>query len=237
MRGDGSCICPDAVGDSFTVAYLPSWGDVSDASLAFTELQNNWMSYGLCAPVFISVAPGFTAADIAATGAHVVLVSNPGGGTTQYSAMELDAVRSHVEAGDSGFVTTYLLRFDVYDNSAIADLGGVEPTTLTNTNSVACNPAIDVLDAGHPLAIGLPASFDLVPVFPEAASPNVAWSSALVDPAEIVASSDDGLNVAIAYEGDAWRGVTLSTFTEYNSTAGGRQLLYNALLWASSPPS
>jgi hypothetical protein len=235
--GTGLCVCPDPAG-TFTVAYLPGWGSLSGTDLAFSQIQANWANFGDCQPTFVPLPQPFTAMQLAATNAHVVLASNPSGAPLQYSAAEILAVRDHVMNGNAGFVSTYLLRFQDYNNAPLADLAGVDPLDHMGTDSIACESTIDVVEAEHPLMTGLPASFDLVPVFSYAQDlGGVAWADALLPGAEIVAQSSDELSVVVAHEGADWRGTKISTFPEYQSTADGRHLLYNALLWSSYPPS
>ncbi len=234
--GTGLCLCPDPATNTFTVAYLPAWGSVTDPALAYVDLESSWSSYGSCRPIFVPMPAAFTVNDLTSSGAHVLLASNPSGMSIQYSAAQILAIRDYVMDGGFGFVSTYLLRYPAADNSPLADLTGVDPLSFTLENSVSCDSAVDVLDAAHPMMANLPASFELVPSFSQAQGINQAWASALIDPAQIVASSADGLNVVVAYE-DAWRGTKISTFPEYLSTTDGRQLLYNALLWSAYPAS
>lgn len=232
--GTGACLCPDG-GDGFIVARLPGWGNgVDDPLLAFTQIAADWASLGDCQPVFVQLSQPVTEANLAASGAHVVLASNPSGGTTQYSAMEIADIHAYVMAGNAGFVSTYLLVHDMWNNAALADLAGIDPLAHQADSSIGCSPDVDVLDATHPLATGLPASFSLASAFPNAQDLGGPWADALLGSAQIVMQSSDGNNVVVAYEGASWRGTRLSAFPEYESVADARQLLYNALLWSAS---
>lgn len=233
--GTGLCLCPDPVG-TFTVAYLPGWGAVSSPNLAYTAIQSDWASYGDCEPQYVSLTQPITADSLANSGAHVVLAANPSGISIQFSPAEILAIRNHVMAGNAGFVATYLLRGGGADNSPLADLAGIDPLAHLGTSSVACDEVIDVLEPRHPLARNLPATFSLVPSFANAQDMGGPWAAALLGSAEIVLESNDQLNVVVAYEGATWRGSRISTFPEYESVVEGRQLVYNALLWASYPP-
>lgn len=234
-QGTGLCLCPDPVG-TFTVAYLPGWGPLANPDLAYMQLQTNWMTYGACQPQLVEVLQPFTEADLVATGAHVVVASNPSGGNDQYSPAEILAVRNYVMGGNAGFLSTYLLVHNGVDNSALADLAGVDPLAHLGTTSIACGPTVDVLLPDHPLASDLPLSFPLVPAFANAQDMGGPWAGALLPGAEIVMQSDDALDVVIGYEGAGWRGTRIASFADYQSTPEGRQLLYNALLWSAYPP-
>jgi len=232
--GTGACLCPDG-GGTFTVAYLPGFGDLDNDAITFAQIAAEWRSLGECEPVFVELDQPFSAADLVATGAHVVLASNPSGGLVQYSPAELAAIHDHVTAGNAGFVATYRLFHEIWDNTALADLAGVDPLAHLASPSVACDTDVDVLDAAHPLAQNLPASFGLATSFGFAQPLNVPWGTALLPGAQIVMESVDALNVVVAYEGAAWRGIRISTFPELQSMPDARQLVYNALLWAAYP--
>jgi hypothetical protein len=229
--GTGACLCPNAPATTFTIAYPESWGSgVGDSTLAWTELTTNWQTYGPCEPLFVEVGQPFDLAALQATNADVVLVSNPGGGGIQYSAAETTAIRDYVTGHPAGAVISYLLFFNDVNNSALADLGGIDSASLTQS-SIASSIAVDVIDANHPILTGLPATFDLIPGWAFVQLDNLGVH--LTANAAVIAEATDDTAAIVALESTGVRGVTFNGFPEYQSGTESHQAMYNALLWAA----
>jgi hypothetical protein len=222
-------VCTEVV-----VAVVPGWGNVANYALAFTTLNADASAYGDCPLRFVDVPAGFVVDDLVASGADLVWINDPAGATLQYAQGEMDAIREFAEGGYGGVVVTFLLSYTTYavaDDSALADLVGVDPAAITGQSEVVTSGLVDVLDAGHPLMAGLPSPF-AAQNYAQAQGTASGWPAALLPGAEIVAQSADELQVVVAYD-DAWRGAWVSTFPEYSVADDATyQLLYNLAFWA-----
>lgn len=219
-------------GETVTVAWVEGWGSgYGDGSLSWSDLETNWATYGGCPVVFTDVHQPFTLSTLTATGADVVLLSDPSGGTRSYSTTEMTAIETYVQGGSAGVVATYMLDYVSYDNSRLAELVGVSASSLVN-NSSAVSGSMTVQLPTHPLATNLPSSWTATSFLYEQQTVS-GWPSALLSGAVVVAGTGTESRI-IAYPGSTWNGVFLTGMLEYQSTStDSHQALYNSLIWAS----
>ena len=225
---DETCSC-----ETLTIAVLPGWGGgYSDSSLAWSSVDSNQSSYGDCVISFVDVAIGFTYGDLVKTGAEVLLIGDVGGGSTSYSAKNLDAISDYLSKGHGGLVLTYAVSYGGYINDDLVEWVGIDPATMTNATTSSSTTMV-VLDTAHPLATGLSSKSANMGGYPYSQELTTSWDKALLSGAEIVMESSAQDAFVVAYE-DAWRGVWFTWMVEYDSTtASGEQLIYNGLIWSA----
>ncbi|MDP2311291.1 MAG: hypothetical protein Q8P41_00185 [Pseudomonadota bacterium] len=223
---------PVCSGATVNVAYLPGWANThtGSTSLIWSSLETNSLAYGGCTIDITSVGSGFTLATLSAYDA--IVISDPSGGSRLYTAAELTAIRDYLEGGYGGAVGTYLLEYLAYANSSLYDLFGIDSTGITSGSS-SVSTGGTVVDATHPVADNLPASFTLLGYGYEQSNSG-GWTDAdLLGCAELVIDSAGGSSV-IANDDYNWRSVYFTGMPEYSSAGtDSRQAIYNSILWAA----
>jgi hypothetical protein len=144
----------------------------------------------------------------------------------------MDAIGDFVQAGSGGIVVTFTLSHSTYDNSAVAEWVGVDPSQLESTTTQV-STTMTVLDTGHPLSTNLASSFS-AGGYANAQAVSSTWSAALLTGASIIMQDSSGEAAVIAYEDSVSRSVWFTWMAEYSSTTtDGEQMLYNGLVWAA----
>lgn len=210
------------------VALLPSFGTYDNPLMAWTELVANWQQYGDCTLTFVEVGPDFTYETLMATGADVLVISDPGGGNSWYTGPEVDAVGQFVQGGHGGLILTYAVTLG---SVPLMNFVGVDASVITS-GSRPSNPTVSIDKPEHPVCTSLPATFELITI-PNTQQRTGEWSDGLLVGAEIVMSDSTDDLVVVAYDTGGWRGIYFSGMPEYQPAGSNSlQVLYNALLWA-----
>ncbi|MCA9490082.1 MAG: putative metal-binding motif-containing protein [Myxococcales bacterium] len=213
------------------IGVLPANNPATSAIAVWDDLQRDWAMYGDCPARAVDIRT-IDLPTMLNSGATVLWSPNPAGPGVRYSAAQTDAIRAFVEGGHGGLVMTYLIDYSATDDSAVADLMGVDRTALS-PNYISCQTTVDVLEPSHPAAFGVPATYQL-DSHPYAQRVNGNWSGALLPGAEIVMQSADGYNVLIGYDSGTYRGVFVSSMLDYNPpNANSVRTSYNVAYWAS----
>lgn len=204
------------------------------------ELNAGWSQFG-DVPVEIDywslAGYGWTFDQIAATGADVLILSNPGYLT--YWASEIEAVRQYVQSGH-GLIITYG-KFRSEDR-ALAPLVGISESIWLGTGTASHPIHIDPLVPDHPVFAGLE-------------WPYVSGVRANATPYPYKWILDGGVTLGnlftevspprpgiIAKEGDGYRGLYFSYYIEDRSDDFGgsnekdMRVFYNGLLWTAGVP-
>lgn len=232
--------CDGADAGSVVIGLLPGWGSgTADTSLIWPKFASSWSTFGTCPVEVRDVGRDFTLATLLATGSTTLVLTDPAGGTKQYTAAELQAVRDWAEGGYGGVIYTYLMTWDgwshaeMWDNGDIADLVGVDPAALSYANPAAVT-TVAVTDPTHPVSAGLPASFPLTSYGYSQGRSTTTWADALLPGASIVMAGSDGNMVAIVHEGAVWRGVWFTGMADYQSGPASSRAMYNAAVWTGA---
>jgi hypothetical protein len=183
----------------------------------------------------VDVPASFTLASLIAAGHTTLVFSYPTFSTNpEYTAAERQAVVDFVTQGHGGVVGLWLIYYDsnLPLGLDLAPLLGLNAASLVQLNPSSLD-TVTVAQPAHPIALGLPASFDLL-THPYQQGTSGTWAAALLANATIVAQASNGSAPIIAHEGANWRSVYyggLADF-EYQNTATA-QSLYNAIYWTS----
>ena len=233
---DSNCDGQDCQGvcTEIRLGLLEGWGSGQfDTAMEWQGLLANQANYGSCPIVVIDFSLPFTQAAFEAQNITALWSPDSAGGTTQYSVTDIAEITNWLNAGNGGLVTTYVWDNASYDNSAMADLVGFDGSATVNTTITALN-SVDVLDPAHPLATGLPLTFD-ASSYAYAQTMTGGFMANLLPNTTVVMASTDDTNLVVAYEPGPYRGVAFTTFVEYQASnqTNTEQLLYNAAYWAS----
>jgi len=231
----------DAGGVSAVV--VRSWGACSSSSLAWDSLNANWSLYGSI-PINIDYANAslcdstITHSAMEASGADVVIMSDPGGGIQQYSADEISALQQYAQEGHNLIGTYITFRYTLggIDNSGLAPLFGLSASGGydISAHSVASvfkvhNPPSQLFrNIGHPYTS---AGYDYAQIPADG-----GWSSNELAGATMVGGKYGRKDAVFVYEAGAYDAVYITNMPEYN-TAGStvdQQFLYNAIIYPAT---
>ncbi len=218
-------------GDTVYVAYLPGWSSThTSSSLVWTYLEAHALDYGDCNISVTTIGSNFNLASL--TAYDIIVLSDPSGGGRTYSAGEAAAIRAYLTGGNGGALATYLLKYSSSDNSGLADLFGVTASALTASPGTISTGG-KVIDATHPLADYLPATFTLVSFTAEQGISG-GWAAATLASGADFIIQGSGQSSVIAYEAGTWRSVWFTGMVDYASAGvDSRQSLYNAIMWSA----
>jgi len=225
-------LLPAGAAAQVKVAVLPSWGDVP----AFTELNNNWSAYG-SEPVSIDTsllyAGNVTYEGLVNTGADVLWLSGPAGGTVQYTAGEMQAIRDYCNAGH-GILGTYLV-FQAYgvDNRPLAPIFGL--SELLNYDIYTAGQAFTW--SAHQIFTNLANPYVSTAYYrAQVPADDFAWDAADLGSAEVLAITGDARGVITLYDAGPYRAVFVSEMVEFLGGAADTQFLYNVLTYLGAAP-
>ena len=228
-----------AAGEARTVkaAVLRSQGTQFLGMTIWPELNAGWSQFGNV-PVQIDYTSlagyDWTADDIAATGADVLIFSTPG--FLHHTDAEINAIIDYVQAGH-GLIITY--DDFLYNRRALAPLVGLSEAIRLGTSAVSDPMYFDLLFPSHPLFARVSDPYMSGVAFQAWPAWTGQW---LLDGGTVLANMytqvippDAGI---IVKETPVWRGVYFSHYIE-NKADGANfqdmQVFYNALVWAGTP--
>ncbi len=232
----------ELIGGTVTAVVVRSWGFSSD--LVWEHLSLNWSLYGTT-PISIDYttlinAPSITLADLQNVGADVVIVSDPSGGTVQWTPDEVAALETYALAGHNLVGTYLLLQFFDFDNRGLAPLWGLDGTMFYDFLEGGSEPESIVLKPSHCLFDGIGDTMD-VGGYPSVQVPqdDLKWDFEDVDGADVVALGADGHNIVTTYDAGPYVAHFISYMPEYQHGEffEATQWLYNAITCTAGPIS
>jgi hypothetical protein len=216
---------------------VSSWGDGS-TDLVWEYLHQNWALHGSI-PLSIDYTSlhgldDFTLQDLEASGADVVIVSDPSGGQRQWSAAEVAALATYAQAGHNLVGTFLLLQYPFdFDNRALAPLWGLRSDLSYNDGSDPASPTTANLQPGHCLFTGIADPMDTGGyAYVQVPTDDRSWEPGDVAGASIVGRSADGRNIVTTYDAGSYSASYISFMPEYQdgSAFEATQWLYNAIV-------
>lgn len=218
-------VCGTTYGD-VKVALVRSWGQVS----VFEELNLNWHSYGdipLTIDTSLMEVSSFTYEDLEATGADVLWISDPSGGTQQYSTAEIEAVKNYLTGGHSILGTYLTFQYSDVDNRGLAPIFGL-PQTIDYSYGEASGRFDIIVD--HPIFRGVPDPYVSSGYeFAQVPADGLIWDAEDLGVAELLAQTDDKRGVITWYLTPSHHAIFVSQMVEYEGNPTDTQFLYNAL--------
>ena len=206
---------------------VKSWGD----NPVWANLNTNWSTYGKT-PVSIDhttlISSDFTYQDLVNSKANVIILSNPAGGTHQYSPAEFAAIAKYAKKGHAILGTYLTFKNGSIDNRRLAPVFGLRPkidysyTGISNAFKKDAPHAclLKKISGSSWQSNGF--SYSQVPL-------SGSWRKNL-GKAKAVADSDTFVGMISLYTTKAYTGIYVSNMPEYKNVGGDdEQLLYNAL--------
>jgi hypothetical protein len=227
------------------VMVLDSWGTDNPGLAPWDDINTNWATYGTY-EVLIDYTyldkEGITALDLTYSSADILLISSSnstGLTTAEFTNAEITAIQAYVNAGHGILGTGLTLNTEyLINNGQLAPLFGLDSSeAYTNTSGVT---DYDVLNPGHTIFNNVPDPFTTVSGIsctPGLAVPDPAgWTASQLQPgAEYIGTSTPtpSAGAIIVNDTGTYRGAYLSNVHEMSSSTNDKQILYNAMIWAS----
>jgi hypothetical protein len=229
------------------VAVLDSWGTDNPGMAPWDDLVQFWDTYGsfeLIIDYTTLDIEGITLQDIEHTSADVLLISSSnstGLPTSEFTAGEITAIQTYVEAMDHGIIGTGTVfnSQTLPANSQLASLMGVSPGGLfTETTGV---DTIQMLNSSHSIFANV-SSDPFTTASGTSCTPGLGvpdpggWTSGLILPgAEYIGNStpEPSAGAIVVNDTGNYRGVFLSSMMEAFSNVDDKQIIYNSIVWAS----
>jgi hypothetical protein len=216
---------------------VKSWDPCGSGGSAWETINDHWQQFGTV-PVFIDTSDSalchgtITDAALEASGAQVVIISDPSGGEQKYSQDEADALMRYAQAGHDVIGTFLVFHYRTHENRVLAPLFGLDPDRTY------------ILDPSVPMAFHARANsplFDRVGQdyvstgYPQSqVIRNKKWTKPAVGDDQIEAH-DLGRQAAIVrYCGAGYRAVLFTWMPELGGTQDA-QVLYNAIVQGREP--
>jgi hypothetical protein len=231
---------PIRAAEAIKAAVIRSTGTMFLDQTIWSDLNTGWDRFGTT-PVQIDYASlggtGWGLAQIEATGADVLILSNPAFFT--YTTDEIAAVRQYVESGH-GLIISYG-KFRSADK-ALAPLVGLSESIQVGTATFRHGIEFDPMVADSPLFTGLAlpyasgAQYMAVPT-----ADGVTWanvSGTTVADAYALTGSVTARGIIVANDTGSYRGLYFAHYIEDKSggaNAQDMQMFYNGLVWAGTP--
>lgn len=222
---------PGPEGGAVVAALLPSWN--AGGATGWSELAAQWPQFGSIPIVFdtsLASAADFTYEQLAATGADVVILSDPAGGGMQYSQEEVAAVARYAREGHNVVGTFKLFRWMDTVNNALAPIFGLRADLPYTPVQVPISNQFHIL-VNTPLTVGLgPTGWTSAGYpFTEIVEGAVPWNMAGLAGAVPVAQCDGYKAIVSLFRTPNYAAVFISNMPEYFGNASDMQLLYNAI--------
>ena len=219
---------------------VKSWSGCSSGSVVWDDLNANWASYG-STPIFIDYSyPGLcdgpiTYAGLVASGANVVLISDPSGGGQQYSIDEINAIRQYAADGHNVIGTYLLLQYSPVDNRGLADIFGLRSDLNYNTVEEPFVNVYNILEPTNPLFKNIAGTYDSQG-YPNTQIPvDLSWNASDLNGARYVARGTDNKAVITIYDTPNYSAVYITSMPEFNGGTEDKQFLYNAIVYKALP--
>ena len=209
------------------IVLLKSWGQTS----IWEDMSSNWQNFGKI-PVTVDnttyIDSDFTYQDIVASKANVIVLSDPAGGTQQYSAAEIAAVSKYAKKGHTVIGTYAVFQYSSVDNRGLAPVFGFSSKIEFNTTEVGISNLFKKTKSKECLLKGITGSSWQSDGYPYTQLPATGTWKGHLGKATVIAESDSYLGIVSFYKAPTYTGVFVSNFPEYNGGTDDEQLLYNA---------
>ncbi len=222
--------------DVIDAVVIRSYMGCSSYSLIWDSLNATWSSYG-SVPIHIRyAAPGLCSGTITydalvASKADVLIISDPAGGTQQYSPAEISAIQQYANEGHNLIGTYLLFQYSTIDNRGLAPLFGIQ-SGATYSNAFLSEPTYTFQEGGNPLYKHLTAPYASSGYAWSQVPASGSWSAAALNGARLVGTNAAHTAAILAYDAPGYRGIYITNMPEYNGGAADKQFFYNAIRYA-----
>lgn len=213
-----------------SILFLKSWECIGGATL-WDDLKTNWPKFGNI-PISIDdttyICADFTYQDILNAAPDVLVLSDPAGGTQQYSTAEIQAVTQYAYAGHVVVGTYLVFQYETFDNRGLALVFGYQ--TLIEYTLVPITNDFIKRDSSSCLMTGIPGSSWTSQGYANSQIPSTTgnWTQVALAPNEVAYESDQ-LALITSRQSGGFASVYISNFPEYFGGTDDEQLLYNSV--------
>ena len=230
-------------GATITAVVVKSWGGCSSASLIWDDLNANWSSYGTI-PISINYSDAdlcgggpITLAALEASGANVVILSDPAGGVHQYSTDDVNAIQAYLDEGHNiiGTYLTFAYPSGGIDNSALAPLFGLKSTAGWTGGTTVVTPTYKLRYPGLPLFRNISNPY-VSSGYNYAQTPgDGVWSTNELQGGKLVGRTADAMGAIVARKAAAgYYSVFISNMPEFIGGTTDKQFFYNAIIFPAT---
>jgi len=228
-------------GATITAVVVKSWGQCFSGSLIWGDLNANWSSFGSI-PIYIDYSnPSLcgngtvTLAALEASGANVVILSDPAGGNQQFSTDEVNAIRTYLQEGHNIIGTYLTFAYSTIDNTALAPLFGLKSTAGWTGGTSVVTPTYALRYPGLPLFRNISNPY-VSSGYNYAQTPgDGAWSSNELHGGKLVGRTADAMGAIVARKAAAgYYSVFISNMPEYVGSTVDEQFFYNAIIFPAT---
>lgn len=245
LMGQSAATAGSVGASPIKAVVVKSWGQCAPNDLVWNTLNMHWSDFGTT-PISIAYndrdvcGTHFTLAGLEASGAQVVIISDPAGRSLSFSPSEITALTTYAAEGHEIVGTFLTLSYKGIDNTGLAPLFGLRPDagwmlsgpgpgrkeyTVTTTDptyldSLFRNLSPSWLTTGYRHQSQVPGSG--------------AWTQDAMAGASILARNGDGQGAVTLYQTDAYSAIFIADMPEYSGSTSEQQLLYNAIVYPSS---
>ncbi len=221
---------------TINAVVVRSWGGCNPTIVIWDNLNNNWPNYGTT-PILIDdgnpnfcINPTFTYNDLVASGADVVIMSNPAGGAEQYSAEEIMALETYAQEGHNVIGTFLLFQYEVYDNRELGPMFGL--SSSGEFTSTVVTPTYEYTEPFNPLFNNMAPNY-VSGGFPFSQIPldDLTWDSDDLAGARFVAKTADDASVITVFDTPTYSAIYIANMAEYDSGTIDERFFYNAITY------
>jgi hypothetical protein len=211
-----------------------SWSGCGSAGVVWDDLNANWSQYGSIPIVIDYSDPSLCAGPITlsalqASGADVMIISDPSGGGQQWSQEEADAVAAYAAEGHNIVGTFLVFDYITTHNTFLAPLFGLVDQPYSGHPSAAVYDLVD--DPTFVLFRDVPDPF-ASSGFKTIQTPlDGRWSSNELQGAKLVARTARRKGIITQYDSGSYNAIYISNMPEYGGGTADKQLLYNAIIY------
>ncbi|TET91805.1 MAG: hypothetical protein E3J35_01080 [Methanomassiliicoccales archaeon] len=226
--------------DIVIIVILDSWGTDNPGLAPWDDLNANWAAYGQY-EILIDYTTldkeDFTLLDLIYSSADVLMISTSNSSNdpaAEFTSTELTAIQTYVGMGHGILGTGLTLNSDyLIANIQLAPLFGLKSgITYTNTTGVT---SYQKIDPGHTIFFQIP-NDPFTTASGISSVPGAEWDASVLLPgAEYIGKSEPtpSEGAMVGNKSTNFRGIYLSNAHEITSNLNDRQILYNAMIWAS----
>jgi hypothetical protein len=213
---------------------VKSWGQCGGGSLVWDDLNANWSSYG-GTPIVIDYSDptlcgtSFTLAALEASGADMVILSDPAGGVQQFTSTEVSALKQYAGEGHNILGTYLTLAYDGVDNSLLASLFGLRSGAGYAGGNVPVNTTYKLKLPDLALFRDIPNPY-VSTGFNQTQTPvDGAWSRNEKRKAKYAGKLAQSVGAITFFTNGTWDGVFITNMPEYGGGTQDKQFIYNAI--------
>lgn len=228
---------PDAArGDAVKAVVVRSWSACGSGGVIWDDLNANWSQFG-SVPITIDysetpLCSGPVTYDaLVASGADVVIISDPSGGNQQLSAAEGKAIHRYAMQGHNVIGTYALLAFGTIDNHLLTPTFGLRVGTTYLDGEQAVDPTYRIRTPDIALFRDVPDPYASSGYGSSQVPTDDAWGGNDLKNAVMVGRTQDARAAIFLYNATHYSAIYITNMPEYGGGTADQQLFYNSIIY------